>query len=140
MAPLSRTPSKVFFLSLFLVLAATLKVSLSAADGPKMAPSNVKSPTVQKSKINTNIYEKSDEAMRFSDIVKLVRETDDGTQVMFMKMPGFFGAPPDSTSMAHLIESQKRKSIVQITADENSRRINSVHIGTSPSDSPPAGQ
>lgn len=81
---------------------------------------------------NTNIYEKTNYTMNFTDTVKLVREDDSGTQVMFMKKPGFFAAPSDETSLGKLVESQSTKTPVQVSVDEDSRKILKVQLTKKP--------
>lgn len=76
--------------------------------------------------LNTNIYDKSDDLMSFTDTVKLIRDLDGTMDVIFTKQKGSFQGPIDSTAQAKLAESQKSKTPVTVTAETYSRQIRSV--------------
>ncbi|MBX3019483.1 MAG: hypothetical protein KF767_16470 [Bdellovibrionaceae bacterium] len=97
---------------------------------PAQSPSPAtKSPDKPKSQYNTNVFEKDDENIRFSDTVKLVRELDGNTEVLFMQRGGIYQAPSDQTALARLIESQRGKTSVNVIVNEASQKIMSVLPG-----------
>lgn len=114
-----------------------LSVFLSAkcfGQATKPAPTNsptaaAKSAEKPKSQYNTNVFEKEDENIRFSDTVKLVRELDGNTEVLFMQRGGIYQAPADQTALARLVDSQRTKSSVNVIVHEASQKIMSVLPG-----------
>lgn len=79
-------------------------------------------PAPKKSQFSTEVYEKEDHQSKFTDVVKVIREMDGGTEVVFAKF-GTYTAPSDGTAMERLQESQKSKLPVPIVFNEDSRKI-----------------
>lgn len=90
---------------------------------------------LKKSKYNTEVYEKEDRQAKLQDIVKVIREMDTGTEVVFTKV-GTYSAPSDDTAMERLQESQKSKLPVTFTFNEDSRKILKVMAPQKPPDKP----
>lgn len=89
-------------------------------DQPKVATPAPEAP--KKSQFNANIYEKEGSESQFGDVVKVIREIDGNTEVVFTKF-GTYTAPTDGTAMERLQESLKGKIPVMVTFNEDSRKI-----------------
>lgn len=89
------------------------------------APSAPKADAPQ-SQFNTNIYEPADENVKFTDTVKLVRELDGNSEVLFMKKGGIYQSPNDSTAQSKLVESQTSKTPVTVIVNEETKKIMNV--------------
>ncbi len=89
----------------------------------------------KKSKYNTEVYEKEDRQSKISDIVKVIREIDGGTEVVFSKV-GTYTAPTDEAAMERLQESLKSKLPVSVTFNEDSRKILKVGAPQKPPEKP----
>lgn len=89
-------------------------------DQPKAATPAPEAP--KKSQFNANIYEKEGSESQFGDVVKVIREIDGNTEVVFTKF-GTYTAPTDGTAMERLQESLKGKIPVMVTFNEDSRKI-----------------
>lgn len=61
--------------------------------------------------------------LTFTDTVKVVRDLDGATEVLFVKRSGVFTAPEDGGALEKLIMSQKSGSAVSVVADEQSSKI-----------------
>lgn len=127
--PIPRSPLLAILVVVGLGLSFVHRVGAEAPP-PKSATSKPAapkaSPTPAQSRFNTNIYEAQDDRVQFTDTVKLVRELDGNTEILFVKRGGVFQAPSDSSALARLIESQRSKSAVTVSVDDHSQKIMSV--------------
>lgn len=89
----------------------------------------------KKSKYNSEVYEKEEHQGKFSDIVKVIREMDGGTEIVFTKL-GTYTAPSDESQLERLQESLKSKLPVAVTFNEDSRKILKVGAPQKPPEKP----
>jgi len=75
-----------------------------------------------KSKLNTQIYEKSPEEASFQAVVQVVRNVREETEVIFQGQKGFYTVAPGA-SQELLIQSQKKKIPVTVQVNPESRLI-----------------
>lgn len=99
---------------------------------PSAKPQAPSANAPKKSILNANIYEKPDDKVRFTDTVRLVRELDGNSEVLFVNKKGIFQAPSDGNAMVKLMESQNHKSPVTVVVDEDSQKILSVLSAAKP--------
>lgn len=127
--PISRPVLLLTALIAMTSAAAAESYRQPAKPAPAASPSAkapAKPSATPKSQFNTNVFEKEDENIRFGDTVKLVRELDGNTEVLFMQRGGIYQAPNDQTALARLIESQRNKTPVNVVVNEASQKIMSV--------------
>lgn len=108
-------------LCLLVLLSLCGPVSGAAENKPAPATKS-ESPST----LSTEIYEKESSQEEMTDTVKILREMDGRSEVLFVKRAGVFTAPDDGLSMEKLIESQKSKSAVHVTFDGDSQKIHKV--------------
>lgn len=87
---------------------------------------------------NVQVYEKEDHQSKFSDVVKVIREMDGGTEIVFSKF-GTYYAPTDGSAMERLVESQKSKLPVNVVFNEDSRKLLKVSAPQKPTEKAGAG-
>lgn len=110
----------ITFKAICLVLAA-----ISVAHSQSPAAKSKETPSL------VQVHEKDSSAqVTFTDNVKIVRDLDGATEVLFVKRSGVFTAPEDGGAMEKLIMSQKSGTAVNIVADEHTFKI----IRVSPAD------
>lgn len=76
-----------------------------------------------KSQYNTNIYEASDETVSFTDVVRVVRDYEGQSEVLFSKKSGVFTGPKEAEAINRLVESQTNQTPVTVYYNEASRQI-----------------
>lgn len=113
----------------WLLILALLTTRVEASDLPQ-----AKKPASQKSKFNTQIFEKESETSSFTDTVKVIRTVADQTQVFFNSQKGtyFLETALDSGRAQNLLAmSQKNRVPVNVTINSDSRQILKVNVGES---------
>lgn len=121
-----------FYLAFSLLFAHHALLAQTRSEPPPKASPTAKppaKPVAEKPAFSTEIYEKESTLASFADTVKVIREIDGRSEVIFMKRGGPFTAPEDGAAMEKLINSQKDKSPVQVTYDEESQKITRVMVG-----------
>lgn len=99
--------------------------------GPGLHAQTKLEPAKKSQYSNVQVYEKEDHQGKFSDVVKVIREMDGGTEVVFSKF-GTYYAPTDGTAMERLQESLKSKLPVNVTFNEDSRKLLKVSAPQKP--------
>ena len=100
-----------------LVLMIFLSLQVRAAETPQKAPEKK-----SKSQFNTQIYEQTSEEGSLSGVVKVVREIQGETEVIFEGQSGFYSVAP-GVSGELLLKSQKTKTPVTVKINKTSRQI-----------------
>lgn len=119
------------------VLGLCLLAPWASSAQPPSASSSIPSPSAiskspvapvapaakPKSQYNTNIYEASDETMSFTDVVRVVRDYEGQSEVLFGKKSGVFTGPKEAEAINRLVESQTNQTPVTVYYNEASRQI-----------------
>jgi hypothetical protein len=89
-----------------------------------------------KSGLNTNIYEKESSEKTFSSKVKMVREVQGSSEVLFDSKPGIFTF--DESQQTPLMQAKKDGSTVSVRYNEDNSHILSVQVQAAPKATAPA--
>lgn len=126
---------KAIWAVLVMISTGLSTVVFAAQNEPKAKETPKPPPTTTPNPLNAQIYEKDSSMIQFSDSVKVIRELDGATEVLFVKRTGVFTAPEDGSAMEKLIMSQKSGSPVAVTIDETTQKI--VRVGSGVEQTPP---
>lgn len=104
----------------FLILSF-MRLQAVDLNSPKTPPPAVKSD----SKFNTQIYEKDSSVETFSAVVKVVRQIQGETQILFEGKQGFYNLK-DENFQYKFVKAFEEKKAIQVKVDSDTKTI--LHV------------